>query len=207
MSESKQKEQGFTLVEMLVALFIFALLSSSTLAVLTSTLRSKEQMVEKSEHLRQRTNARLLLKSDFASTLVVPKIDEFGQPETALFAGGALGVEHLLSLSRTGWENPGGLERRSDLQSVEYVLEGDVLTRKTSVRFNALASIQKSSQPLLSGLSSVKMQFYDGRDWLESWLTGPPPLGVSDLPKLASVEFVFLDGDTVSQIFWIGADQ
>jgi general secretion pathway protein J len=207
MNKRVAQQAGFTLIEVLVSLFIFALLSSSTLVVLTTTLTNKQQMAEKSTALQERTLARILLKSDFANTVVVPKFDGFSQPEPILFGGGSLGDNRLLTLSRVGWDNPGGLEKRSGLQAVEYVLEDGVLIRRILARFNGAQTTEPFDQVLVHGLGAVKFSFYDGEEWVDTWVTGPPPLGVETLPVLAAVEFTFADDNKTRQIFWLGADQ
>ncbi len=201
------KMQGFTLVEVLVSLFIFSILSAASLAVLTSVLGSKDLMAEKSNELRQRATLRILLKSDFANTIAVPKTDAFGQPQPVIFFGGSLGDERFLSLSRIGWDNPGGIERRSGLQAVEYVLRDKTLVRQIRARFNPVAATPVLEQSLIGEVERVILSFYDGENWEDNWLTGIPPDGVPNLPRLASVELEFSDGETLRQIFRVGADQ
>lgn len=207
MNSRLKKQSGFTLVEVLVALFIFSILSAASMAVLTSTLRSKDLMKRKSVELRQRATLRILLKSDFANTLAVPKTDAFGQPEQAIFIGGSIGDERFLSLSRTGWDNPGGIEQRSSLQAVEYVLKDKALIRQVRARFNPVTATPVSEQNLMSGVERVTLGFFDGEKWQENWLTGAPPIGVPSMPILASVELEFENGDKLRQVFRVGADQ
>lgn len=211
-----KKQSGFTLVEVLVALFIFSILSAASMAVLTSSLRSKDLMKRKSDELRQRAILRILLKSDFAHTLAVPKTDEFGQREQAIFiggmhfasaGGGAGGGERFLSLSRTGWDNPGGIEKRSGLQAVEYVLKDKILIRQVRARFNSVTPTPLLEQPLMNGVEKVTLGFFDGEKWQDNWLTGAPPIGVQAIPVLASVELEFTSGVKLRQIFRVGADQ
>jgi len=204
---TSRRQSGFTLVEVLVALFIFSILSAASLAVLTTSLKSKDLMQSKSTELRQRATLRILMKSDFANTLAIPKTDAFGQKELASFIGGSLGDERFLSLSRTGWDNPGGIERRSGLQAVEYVLRDKTLIRQVRARFNPVSNTPVLEQPLMNGVERISLGFFNGEIWSDNWLTGLPPTGVVDLPKLASIELEFSNGDKLRQIFRVGADQ
>jgi len=201
------KQSGFTLVEVLVALFIFSILSAASMAILTSTMRSKDVMQTKSDELRQISTMRILLKSDFAHTIAIPKTDEFGQTEQTIFIGGSIGDERFLSLSRSGWDNPGGIEKRSDLQSVDYVLKDNTLIRQVRARFNPVTATPLFEQSLMGGVERVTLRFFDGKKWQDSWVTGAPPLGVQAMPVLASVELEFSSGDKLRQVFRIGADQ
>ena len=213
MTKCSKKQSGFTLVEVLVALFIFSILSAASLAVLTTTLRSKDLMARKSDELRERATMRILMKSDFTNTLALPKTDEFGQPDQIIFMGGSQfgggnhDGERFLSLSRTAWDNPGGLEKRSNLQAVAYVLRDKTLIRQVWARFNPVIATPVLEQNLMSGVEKITLGFFDGENWQDKWLTGAPPLGVSTIPILASVELEFESGDKLRQVFRIGADQ
>ena len=164
-------------------------------------------MARKNDELRTRATMRILLKTDFANTLAVPITDSFGQPEQALFSGGLVGDDQILSLSRTGWDNPGGIERRSGLQSVAYILKDKTLTRQVRARFNPVSATPVIEQPLMSGIERIKLGFFDGEQWVDNWIFGAPPVGIPDLPKLASIELEFEDGEKLRQVFRIGADQ
>jgi len=207
MKTGTTNNKGFTLVEVLVALFIFSILSASTLGVLTTTLRAKTAMETKSASVQKRALARILMKADFANALPIKITDEFGQPDPIYFAGGARGDEKLLIISRAGWENPGGLERRSDLQSVDYFLKDGALVRRVRARFNPVATTPEYEQVLINEVDRVDMSFFDGTNWQETWHSGPAPIGRPDLPVLASVELVFENGNKIKQIFLVGADQ
>lgn len=207
MNGVRKNQAGFTLVEVLVSLFIFALLSAATLSVLTSSLDNRERLNEKNEILRKQSMMRILLKSDLANTIAHRKIDPFGQPELIYFAGGIPGDEQVLRLSRTGWENPGGIERRSNLQAVAYILEEGELKRRVQTRFNAMQDTPVLDQVLASDVEEIRFGFFDGEQWVDNWLTGAPPLGIPELPKLASVEIEYENGKNIRQLFWVGADQ
>jgi general secretion pathway protein J len=195
------------LVEVLVSLFIFSLLSAATLAVLTTTLQNRSRLTDKNQELQKQSMMRILLKSDLANVIAHPKTDPYGQPETVYFAGGNTGSERLLILSRTGWENPGGLERRSDLQAVDYILEDGVVIRRVQPRFNALPDTPYIQQKLVGNIDKIEFSFFNGEDWNDNWLTGLPPLGVEELPQLASIDILYANGKNIRQIFYVGAHQ
>jgi len=207
MSDRREKQAGFTLIEVLVALFIFSILSASTLGVLTTTLKSKDAMERKSAQVQKISVTRMLLKSDLANTLPIAVTDEFGQPETVFFSGGDIGDGRLLVLSRTGWDNPGGLERRSGLQAVDYILKDKVLVRRVRARFNPVTATPVFEQALAVGVNKAELQFFDGENWHDDWVTALPPVGRRDLPKLASIELFYESGDSIRQVFFVGADQ
>lgn len=205
--KASNRQSGFTLVEVLVSLFIFSILSTATLVVLTLTLQSKAQLKAQSEKIQTRSIARILLKADLENTLNIVRTDEYGQIMPIQFSGGNIGDDRVLILSRTGWDNPGGIERRSNLQSIEYRFSQGVLSRHIRPRFNAVSSVKPLKQVLLKGVRSARFTFFDGNEWGENWVTGQPPQGVPELPKLAALELVFENDETLKQIFYVGADQ
>lgn len=204
MMPMSSKQAGFTLVEVLVSMFIFSLLSTATVSVLLSTLQNKERLSEKNEELRQVANLRMLIKSDLAQTIAVTKMDEFGQDSIVQFSGGALSGNKILSLSRSGWANPAGIERRSDLQAVDYTFEQGEFTRNIRARFNAIAATPTYTQVLAKNVQSLRFSFFDGEYWSDNWLTGPPPSGVKDLPTLAKLDITFENGRSLQQLFIVG---
>lgn len=207
MSRIRTSQSGFTLVEVLVSLFIFSLLSAASLTVLMTTLQNRTRLTDKNQELQKQSMMRVLLKSDFAQLIAHPKTDPYGQPGAVFFAGGNTGSKRLLILSRKGWENPGGLERRSDLQSVDYILDDGVLIRRVQPRFNALPDTPYVQQPLIGNVEKIEFGFFNGEDWSDDWLTGAPPMGVAELPQLASIEILYKNGKNVHQIFYVGANQ
>ena len=92
--------------------------------------------------------------------------DEFRPARNRLFwqAARAGDERRLLVISRAGWENPGGLERRSDLQAVDYILKEGVLVRRVRARFNPIAATPEYEQALIGGIDKIEMSFYDGSE-------------------------------------------
>ena len=71
-------DQGFTLVEVLVALFIFSLISLGTMTALTTALRGQAQLKEATETIAQIETARALMKSDMANLILRNNRDAYG---------------------------------------------------------------------------------------------------------------------------------
>ena len=64
-------EQGFTLVEMLVSLFIFAIISAGTMTVMTTNLRGKTQMDTRISEIQNIETMRALIKADMSNVISV----------------------------------------------------------------------------------------------------------------------------------------
>ena len=119
-------QRGFTLVEVLVSLFIFSIISIGATIALTQSLKTKEQLASAMDELSELNIARTIIKNDMSSITLRASRDELGDKRPySLFSDSTV----LLSFTRRGLENPGGLEKRGDLERVNYVFEEDSLIR------------------------------------------------------------------------------
>ena len=119
-------QRGFTLVEVLVSLFIFSIISIGATIALTQSLKTKEQLASAMDELSELNIARTIIKNDMSAITLRASRDQLGDKRPySLFSDSTV----LLSFTRRGLENPGGLEKRGDLERVNYVFEEDSLIR------------------------------------------------------------------------------
>jgi general secretion pathway protein J len=119
-------QRGFTLVEVLVSLFIFSIISIGATTALTQSLKTKEQLASVMDKLSEINIARTIIKNDISAITLRASRDELGDKRPySLFSDSTV----LLSFTRRGLENPGGLEKRGDLERVNYVFEEGSLIR------------------------------------------------------------------------------
>lgn len=203
-----QKERGFTLVEVLIAMLVFSFLMSATLAVFTTSINAKNRMASKSKDLESIARMRALLKTDFANTVVRPVRDVNGIVEPIQFYVGMDNVlgPGLIGLTRTGWQNPGGLEKRSALQKIVYRVENGKFIRDVFLRAVPANDVAKP-QILLNHIKEVKGRVFVNGDWVDNWITGQSPMGQKTLPKIISIDISRNDGTNITQLFFVGADQ
>jgi general secretion pathway protein J len=174
--------RGFTLIEVLIALAISALVAVIAYASLSSVLRGVERLRETTDRTYEVDRAMMILSRDLRQMVDRPVRDEFGEIEPAL-TGGEL-ARFALSLTRTGWFNPGGYPR-SNLQRVNYRLEDDALWRDTYPVLDRAGNTEPDSVLLLDGVESLRFGFLgslddlqvstrnaelDTRDWVENWV-------------------------------------
>ena len=166
-------QRGLTLVEMLVALGIFSLIGTASVAVIGVALSGQTQLEAQTDALGRLERTRALLRADLAQAVNRPVREPDGQ-DGAAFAGGdalpeALSDETLgtllLVLTRGGWANPGDARPRAELQRVEYRLRGDALIRRTRPFLDAAEGTPHTEQVLLNGLGEARAAFWDGQAW------------------------------------------
>lgn len=196
MNKPRTCQAGFTLAEVLVTLFIFSLISVGTMAALTTSLSGKAQIDARLEHVRKIELARSIIKSDIANIRLRPARDSLGTPEAyVLQSGGA----SLLTFTRGGRPNPGGLEARGDLERVSYIFEDGTLFRTALAHENPAPGTQVLRRELLSGLSRANVGFQ-----IENYTQSQIFIAEGDasaLPKLIRLDLEFEGGDRLSQYF------
>ncbi|MFC7050301.1 type II secretion system minor pseudopilin GspJ [Emcibacter nanhaiensis] len=193
-------DRGFTLVEVMVSLTVFALLSVMGIAILSSAVSSQESVEDGSERLREIQVSRALLKSDFMQLARRQVRDAYGGPLQNVFAGyQPEGRDAFLTFVRSGWINPGQMQRRAELQRVSYELKDGDLVRRTSSHLDPAKEEDRSERVVLSGIKSLETSFYINGQWFDVYesRTGEKVT----LPQLVSVEVEFRDGRHLKQIF------
>ena len=185
------KQGGFTLVEMLIALTIFGMLTAAGVALLTLTVRTQatsERLLDQVGELRR---AGALLTADLGQAAPRLSRDRDGRPRPA-FIGAAGDGELLMALVRGGNDE-------DPLERVEYHFRGGRLERLAF----AQADGESHAIPvtLLSNVRQVRLRYRDREGvWQPVWnVTDPTRLPravelVSDSETHGSVRALFLVG-------------
>ncbi len=146
------KRRGFTLVELLVALFITTIIFSMGYSALSQALINRKQVDEQAARLSDVQQALRIMEQDFELLQPRPIRDLLGSgyqsplvlnqnlsagasaPARGASSGSAAqqGLAYI-SFTRGGWANPAGLPR-SELQRVSYLVRDGKLIRQHCAR-------------------------------------------------------------------------
>lgn len=192
------KDAGFTLVEMLVALSVFALLSIAGVSLLSFSIDSRARTGQQLDTLAGIARTRSLLSADLAQA--TPRLwrDESGQRRAA-FVGGNDGT--ALALVRGGWVNEGAAQR-SSLQRVVYRLEADRLVRASSPMVDG--SPDNPPAVLLTGVTSLRLRFHSGGEWRDSWQPATADAPLDTLPDAVEMTVEAAAIPPLRQLFLVG---
>ena len=192
----KNGADGFTLVELLVALFIFALIASISMSFLYQTLDSKTVLEGRTAKLQELKLARQLIKMDLVSLVRRPTRGTYGDAPTLSFSGGQRGRgEPFLSLVRAGSGNPGSFQPKSNLQHVQYLLSGENLVRRVRLRLDPASATPVDDFIIMTGIERLEVQFLVGGLWQNR--LGLGPAGASEFPTAISLN---IESDTFGSL-------
>lgn len=175
------RSRGFTLLELLVALAVFAMVALMAYSGLRSVLYSKQITEQRAARMQHLQSAVLMLERDLGQIALLRGIrDEYGdaQPPLRTADFGAITLE----FTRAGWPNPTGMAR-STLQRVAYGIKEDALWRYA---WRVLDRAQQSTPDgiaLLEGVREMRLRYRDDAgEWHEHW----PPVGLAQAAPVPS---------------------
>jgi len=194
------KDAGFTLVEMLVALFIFAVISVGTLGSLQSAVQAKEATAEAVGRHENLSLMRATLRADLSQMVIRQNRDPYGGLDEILFRGG---FTELVDFTRIGRINPAGVFVRSDIQRVRYVVEDGQLIRRALAHENPAPLTENHDRVLLDGIASAEVVFVQNN-------IGVPQIEIDRNVERFELDFMrfifrFEDGRELTQIFELEA--
>lgn len=169
---STRFSRGFTLLELLVAIAVFAVLSAMSYAGLNAVLAASEQTTRQAERLQAVQLTFALLQRDLLQFVDRPVRDEYGDTRPSLETNGPEGG--IVSFTRGGWRNPTN-QIRSHLQRVSYGLDEDRLVRATWAMLDRGSEAEAQEVDLLDGVDNLEVRILDeAGTWHEDWpsLTG-----------------------------------
>ena len=199
---------GFTLVEALIALFIFSWLSLAAYQMLDQVILTQATNKKASDTLALNQRVNRQMAKDFRYMVDRPIIDEKGFQQPSLVLDGE---ESEIAFTRRGWSNPLGW-RRSNLQRVEYQLdyhpevnddtsafyndERLFLIRKYWPVLDRIESTNFQRQVLMAGLSDIEFQFKSSAD--AEW----DPFSQSSAQPYAIEVTILFDDDQISSYIY-----
>ncbi|MBM4234569.1 MAG: type II secretion system protein GspJ [Gammaproteobacteria bacterium] len=168
--------RGFTLLELLVVLFVSAVMFAIGYAGLAQVAANRAQILESQRSLGELQRAVRVLGNDLSQLDPRPIRDELGRSVSpALIA--EPGTPSPLGFTRSG--RAGTSEHaRSSLQRIEYLLENGELVRLSWQVLDRAQGTQAARRVLMRGVRALKFRFLDRRgEWTEIWPQMQPTEG------------------------------
>lgn len=165
------RQQGFTLIEVLIAMAILAIIGVASYLVLSQMIDSEANSKARHERLSEIQFALLLLDRDVRQMAVrqVRAIPEEARSyyvtnDSSLIDSDSGGIAFV----RAGWTNPGMMLPRSELQPVVYRVRDNVLQRLYRP-FVDDTSGEQAVQDLLTGVTEFTVTFRHQNENYARW--------------------------------------
>lgn len=190
-----RRARGFTLLELIVVLGIFGVLSVMAYGGLSSVLTARSHIAASLARTAELQKAWLRLRDDFQQVRARGVRDEYGEPAPALSGSRDGAVE----FTRGGWHNPLALPR-STLERVAYHVNDDKQLVRTSWR--VLDRAQSSAPvdlPILEQVEHVAWRFLDSSlQWHDGWpdaslAAAAPAVNLDSVPRAVELTLELAD--------------
>jgi general secretion pathway protein J len=158
-----RETSGFTLVEMMVALFIFGMIAGASVLLLRQSVDAEARSAVRLEEMGDLRRFSAILAQDMTLMLPRPSRDAIGSDRIALISADRV----LLGFTRQVPQiDP--LPGTSSLQRVEWALTDGRLTRATAPKADGAA--MSAPVPILAGIESATLRFRDRQGlWQGDW--------------------------------------
>jgi len=198
--DARRLARGFTLIEVLVAVFIAFVMFAMGYGTINQALTTRGALKEKQARLIELQTAVRVLEQDFVQLTPRPVRQPIGdEPSQPALQGSANGTQSsgsvsslgggsstpsasttsgappLVALTRGGWANPTGLQRPAE-QRVAYFFENGTLRREYWYVLDPTLSSTTARRDLLTKVKSLTFEYLDlTHNWQPQW----PPATVA----------------------------
>lgn len=177
------RARGFTLMELLVAVAVFAVMSAMAYGGLNTVMKARSGMVEHSDRLVSLQKTFTIMGRDIEQTIARDIRDQYGDSKDMLRSQTYEDIK--LELTHGGWRNPFPSEKRvrSTLQRTGYKFTEGKLIRLYWYDLDRGYESKPLESVLLENVKSFELRFVDEKkQWQTSWpklnSKEPMPIGV-----------------------------
>jgi general secretion pathway protein J len=188
-------EKGFTLLEILFALFIFTIVSLILVKALHTVFESQAATDKSAARLSQLQLAILVMSRDIEQAIDRPVTLANGA------AQGFIGLTNKIIFTHAGFTNPLDSIARSTLQRTAYFLDKDTLVRRTWSALDVTKYSKFSQRAILTDVQELNFLYLDDHGKFQhSW---PPPEVNNALPRAVQISIKISHWGTIQLLFLI----
>ncbi|MDG1752894.1 MAG: type II secretion system minor pseudopilin GspJ [Thalassotalea sp.] len=200
------KSSGFTLIEVLLAIAIFAMISLASFSVFDGVIQSERFSNEKMQRLNDIQRAWLVIERDYLQIAQrsmriegEAPLENFIHTENASFSSSDAGIAFV----RHGWTNPGLLIPRSDLQSVAYRVYENTLERLHFNFVDAVNGEEPKIRKLIEQVTAFNLEYFYKNKWQNTLINNQLPQAIKliiETQDIGIIERKFIVADGMNQV-------
>ena len=193
-----RKHHGFTLIEVLVAMAIFSVMSVFAYQGLRNFLGARAIVDAQAEAFATLVSGITLLQQDIEEVAARPVRDALGDPVPALQSG--VGAGEVLALTRhTAWAPTS--TANADLKRIEYRLEAGALIRRVWTVLDRVADSRFTERVVLPDVVAVSLRYFSDGEWRLAWPAENVGNPLPALPGAIGVTIQFTNGRAIERLF------
>lgn len=192
---------GFTLIEIMVALFIFTIISMMLVASLYTVISAQSETEKKSERLRVLQHAILLMSRDIEQIVDRPVVSSSGQVEPSF-----VGAPTRAVFTFGGYANPSNVKPKSSLRRGGYEVTSGMLQRLSWEVLDRVSSSVAITRDLVPDVVGANFQYLDQKGIFHPFW----PLDTQNsqpLPRAVRITLTISQWGTITQLYVIEARQ
>ncbi len=194
----RRTARGFTLLEILIAIAVFSVLSMSAYQVLQGVISADETSSRHTKRLKELQRSMLLIERDMQQ-IAARTVRQDGESDKSLLRTGKFVAESDadgLGFVRLGWTNPINQLPRSNLVRVAYRLKDENLERLYFLYPDVVTGVEPQVQVLITDVEDLKFRYWN-KGWGDSWKNK------KQLPKGIAIELKLKDFGEIRRLFLI----
>ena len=163
----KRSESGFTLIELMVALLIFAMIAAAGVSLLSFGVRAQAAAKTRLDATADVRRMSMLLANDLAQAVPRLSRDANGGQLRAFTGNDGRSDPLVLGYVRNGWTNPDA-QSRSSVQRVDITLVAGTLSRQGYATTDG--SVAGTGLMLADKVTNLTMRYRDRKgEWHPRW--------------------------------------
>jgi general secretion pathway protein J len=190
-------EAGFTLIEVMISLLIFGLLSAAGVALLAFSVRAQGATAAKLDDVSGMNQLTSIMTADFAQALDRPVRDESGAATPSFIGGSGPTAVPMLRFARGGWSDLDG-NPRAEVQKVEYAVVDGALARVAYPMLDGAQPLPPTA--LVPRVKQVALRYRIRGAWSDRWSGSVR----TPLPDAVELRILRTNGIETRQMFLVG---
>lgn len=189
---------GFTLLEVLIALFVFSILALILSSTLHNVINIQSGTDKSAERLRNVQFALLLMSRDVEQSVDRPILNASGKQEAAF-----VGKGRSMEFTHTGIAASPDSLARSNMQRAEYIYHDNALWRNTWFALDQAPDAEPGQRKILDNVRDVHFEYLDEKNRVHKEWPVAGQSGKQPLPRAVRVYLTIPNWGSMSQLYVI----